>query len=191
MSVEKEKLLKEINRANEYLVSNVPGTNNVVKTIDFLQQANELFKENMLDVSNINLGENIYSKIKNGVETNILRNIEFQRLINSDKVIHDEFLNLYLSYRKEGFPIPSNEKVRIEQRETIDRLFGCCYELYEGRTIPENDYINLKERVDKIKNYYKLVSINPQNNPANLVDNIFQFVKSKVTYEESTIKNRM
>ena len=188
MSIEKEELLKEINRSNEYLLNNIQGTSTVVKTIDLIQKANELFKEKMVDVANVGLGEDPYSKIKNGVETNILRNKEFQQFINSDKIIHDEFLNLYLSYRKEGFPIPSNEKIRLDQRETINKLFECCYELSEGKSIEADEYNRLKENVDKIRNYYKLISLNPQNNPANLVSNLFEVVKSKTLLRDSVVK---
>lgn len=189
--VTKESLLKEINAANVNLKKPYQGAYAAYKPIDLIQMANQIFKENMIECSKVGLGDDPYSKIKKGIYNYILNNKEFSRFINSNEVIKDEFINIYRAYQNDGFPIPSNEIEQEVQRKLINNLFEYCYKLEERQEVTNDELKDLGEKVNKINNYYKSVSLNPNNSIVHSINNLFGVVKSLMKTENMVTNKRM
>ena len=196
MSIDKEKLLEEAKK-----ISSEPNNSNtsIYRIIDIIQKMNEVFKDDMITTNVILLDNNIYHEIRKYIEKIIEYNIILNEFINSDKLIYDSFKTLYTSCYNGSFPLPSNEIIRKDQRNLINNLFEERflltkeYNKHFDPTITENQFLNLKQIVNKVNLYYNnsvgYVASSSQNNPLLVINNMFESIKSKVDYgSKITIK---
>ena len=184
MNNEKEE--EFLNRIKE-INSNI----SVYKIIDMIQEMNDTFKSNMVDFKKGFFANNKYINIKAAIEKQIEYNSELSKLISSNEHIYNAFKILYSSCSNGTFLIPSNEIMKKEQRNVINRLFAECNSLlkthnsYVHLIINENEYKQLKLQVTKLDLYYRNIAVSKQNNPAIVINEVFSVLKEKLQYKKN------
>lgn len=194
MSVVKEKLLDEVKKINGELNSHNTNYNvSIYRIVNIIQKMNEVFKEDMVDINSMILDNNIYHEIRKEVEKMVEYNTTLNEFINSDKLVYDSFKILYTSCYNGSFPLPSNEIVKESQKNLINRLFEERYLLTKPHndhfnpTVTEDQFLDLKQKVNKINLYYNNSIINvSQNNPLNVINNMFESLKNNISYNIKT-----
>ena len=125
-------------------------------------------------------------------------NYNLQEFINSDKHVYDAFKILYSSCYNGTFPLPSNEIMREEQKNIINKLFEERYILMKprnnffDRTITEEQYNKLKQNISKLNIYYTnsggYINYSTNNNPLTVMNEMFKSITENVSFNKVTSK---
>ena len=195
----KEVFLEKIKKVNSELVrTNNAMTPSIYTVIDLLQEMNEIFKRDMVDFNNILFINKDYNEMRSECEKIVEYNYNLQEFINSDKHVYDAFKILYSSCYNGTFPLPSNEIMREEQKNIINKLFEERYILMKprnnffDRTITEEQYNKLKQNISKLNIYYTnsggYINYSTNNNPLTVMNEMFKSITENVSFNKVTSK---
>ena len=195
----KEVFLEKIKKVNSELVrTNNAMTPSIYTVIDLLQEMNEIFKRDMVDFNNILFINKDYNEMRSECEKMVEYNYNLQEFINSDKHVYDAFKILYSSCYNGTFPLPSNEIMREEQKNIINKLFEERYILMKprnnffDRTITEEQYNKLKQNISKLNIYYTnsggYINYSTNNNPLTVMNEMFKSITENVSFNKVTSK---